>query len=142
VGSGCFHPDPTSRNCRKHVEFYSKNKYEKLMHLVGFITRIYHNALSSGCQTGHSIRIPKRSLCNPSQLKCNRMRLYKFIMAFTSDYELYRDITGQWRISHRISSRVCLRTKYTSGFLCMKNKTPETEPVYQSPFLEGNNYKL
>ena len=25
----------------KHVEFYSKNKFEKLMHLVGFIIRIY-----------------------------------------------------------------------------------------------------
>jgi len=29
------------RNCPKHVEFYSKNKYEKLMHLLGFITRKY-----------------------------------------------------------------------------------------------------
>jgi hypothetical protein len=25
------------RNCPKHVEFYSKNKFEKLVHLVGFI---------------------------------------------------------------------------------------------------------
>jgi len=28
------------RNCPKHVEFYSKNKFEKLVHLVGFIIRI------------------------------------------------------------------------------------------------------
>ena len=34
------------RNCPKHVEFYSKNKFEKLVHLVGFIIRIYHDALS------------------------------------------------------------------------------------------------
>ena len=27
------------RNCPKHVEFYSKNKFEKLVHLVGFILR-------------------------------------------------------------------------------------------------------
>ena len=26
---------------RKHVEFYSKNKFEKLVHLVGFIIRIH-----------------------------------------------------------------------------------------------------
>ena len=26
----------------KHVEFYSKNKFEKLTHLVGFIIRIYY----------------------------------------------------------------------------------------------------
>ena len=32
-------PDDGQRNCPKHVEFYSKNKFEKLMHLVGFIIR-------------------------------------------------------------------------------------------------------
>jgi len=33
-------PDDGQRNCPKHVRFYSKNKFEKLMHLVGFIIRI------------------------------------------------------------------------------------------------------
>ena len=32
--------DDGQRNCPKHVEFYSKNKFEKLVHLVGFIKRI------------------------------------------------------------------------------------------------------
>ena len=32
------------------MEFYSKNKFEKLVHLVGFIIRIYHNARSPECQ--------------------------------------------------------------------------------------------
>ena len=32
-------PDDGHRNCPKHVEFYSKNKFEKLTHLVGFIIR-------------------------------------------------------------------------------------------------------
>ena len=31
---------------RKNVEFYSKNKFDKLLHLVGFIIRIYHSARS------------------------------------------------------------------------------------------------
>ena len=31
-------------NCAKHVEFYSKNKFEKLAHLFGFIIRIYRDA--------------------------------------------------------------------------------------------------
>jgi len=39
-------PDVRQRNCPKHVEFYSQNKFEKLMHLVGFIIRIYHDARS------------------------------------------------------------------------------------------------
>jgi len=32
-------PDDGQRNCPKHLAFYSKNKFEELMHLVGFITR-------------------------------------------------------------------------------------------------------
>jgi len=32
-------PDDGQRNCPKHVEFHSKNKFEKLVHLVGFIVR-------------------------------------------------------------------------------------------------------
>jgi len=34
--------DDGQRNCPKHVEFYSKNKSEKLVHLVGFIIRKIH----------------------------------------------------------------------------------------------------
>ena len=43
-------PDDGQRNCLKHVEFYSKNKFEKSVHLVGFIMRIYHDAWSFECQ--------------------------------------------------------------------------------------------
>ena len=39
-------PDGGQRNCPKHVEFYSKNKFEKLVHLFGFIIRIYDDARS------------------------------------------------------------------------------------------------
>jgi hypothetical protein len=31
--------DDGQRNCPKHVEFHSRNKFEKLVHLFGFITR-------------------------------------------------------------------------------------------------------
>jgi hypothetical protein len=30
-------PDNGQRNCPKHVEFHSKNKFEKLVHLVGYV---------------------------------------------------------------------------------------------------------
>jgi len=39
-------PDDGQRNCPKHVEFYSKNKFEKLLHLVRFIIRIYDDTQS------------------------------------------------------------------------------------------------
>ena len=44
-------PDDGHRNYSKHVEFYSKNKFEKLVHLVGFIIRIYHVSRSPERQT-------------------------------------------------------------------------------------------
>jgi len=41
-------PDDGQRNCPKHVQFYSKNKFEKSVHLVGFIIRIHteHSTLN------------------------------------------------------------------------------------------------
>jgi hypothetical protein len=33
-------PDDGQRNCPKDVDFHSKNKFEKLLHLVGFIVTI------------------------------------------------------------------------------------------------------
>jgi hypothetical protein len=32
-------PDDGQRNCPKHVEFHFQNKFEKLVHLVGFNIR-------------------------------------------------------------------------------------------------------
>jgi len=46
-------PDDGQTNSPKHVEFYSKNKFEKLVHLVGFIIRMYHDA-----------RSPERQICH------------------------------------------------------------------------------
>jgi len=46
-------PDYVQKTCPKHVEFYSKNKFAKLVHFVGFIIRIYHDARSSECQIMH-----------------------------------------------------------------------------------------
>ena len=34
-------PDDGQRNCPKHVDFNSKNKFEILVHLVGFILRVF-----------------------------------------------------------------------------------------------------
>jgi len=49
-------PDDGKRNCPKHVEFYSKNKFEILVHIVGFIIRIHHDARSCECQ--------RQTICN------------------------------------------------------------------------------
>jgi len=46
----CWTSDDGQRNSPKHVEFYSKNKFEKLLRLVCFIIRICHDARSSECK--------------------------------------------------------------------------------------------
>ena len=43
--------DDGQRNSPKHVEFYSKNKFDKLVILVGIIIRIFHDARSPERQT-------------------------------------------------------------------------------------------
>jgi len=45
--------DDGLKKCPKHVEFDSKNKFEKLVHFVGFIIRIKHIQRVPGgmCQT-------------------------------------------------------------------------------------------
>ena len=50
-------PGDVQRNCPKHVEFYFKNKFEKLAHLVGFIIRIYYDAPSPERQMGRSFGV-------------------------------------------------------------------------------------
>jgi len=37
-------------HCLKHAEFYTKNKFEKLVPLEGFVIRIYDDARSPECQ--------------------------------------------------------------------------------------------
>ena len=39
-------PDGGQKTCAKHIEFYSKNEFEKLVHLFGFIIRIASKCLS------------------------------------------------------------------------------------------------
>ena len=47
-------PDDGQRNCPKHVELYFENKIKKLVHLVGSIVRIYHDARSPERQINES----------------------------------------------------------------------------------------
>jgi len=62
--------DDGQRNCPKHVEFYPKNKFEKLVHTVGFIIRIYHDA-----------RSPERQI-----LILNNLKMASFLFVITLQY--------------------------------------------------------
>ena len=53
-------PDDGQRNCPKHVEFYSKNKFQKLVHLVGFIIWLARNCDKIILQTLYPCLIHRR----------------------------------------------------------------------------------
>jgi len=53
----------------KHVEFYSKNKFEELVHLFGFIIIIYHDARSS-----------ERQICKIVVCKCTIFKLSAYVL--------------------------------------------------------------
>ena len=48
--------DDRQRKCPKHGKFYSKNKFEILINLGGFIIRIYHDARSPELQFAQDVR--------------------------------------------------------------------------------------
>jgi len=77
-------PDDGERNCPKHIEFYSKNKFEKLVHLLCFIIRIYHDARSPECQNClHTVHFQPENLC------CHASRwekMSKYIFSFHHAY--------------------------------------------------------
>jgi len=51
----CWTPDDGQRNCPKHVHFYSKNKSDKLVHLSGFIIKMYKTYVGSTAIIWHVI---------------------------------------------------------------------------------------
>jgi hypothetical protein len=55
----CVYSDG-QRNCPKHVEFYSKNKFEKLAHLFGFITRVCMKDLLSSWRMRVALKSAQR----------------------------------------------------------------------------------
>ena len=56
-------PDDGQKTCPK-LEFYSKNIFEKLVHLVGFIIRICHDARSAEGQICHDALSAEGQICH------------------------------------------------------------------------------
>ena len=77
--------DDGQRNCPKHVEFYSKNKFEKLVHPAGFIVRIGSNPQFTepeGSSTFHKI---PTELCQYCPLQSYHFAIfYSFSKCFLS----------------------------------------------------------
>jgi len=88
-------------SCLKHVEFHSKNKFEKSVHLFGFIIRNYHNAWSPECQTSIlGLGLP---------LQCTfffHTSIPTYNMLITLDYNLVCIYTGCCTHNRQIPARL------------------------------------
>ena len=70
--------DDGQRNCPKHVEVYSKNKFEKLVRLAGFIIRTIEN-VASACMESRNTKV----------------MLYNCVKATTQSPEAFRPCCDQ-----------------------------------------------
>ena len=61
-------PDDGQRNCLKHAEFHSKNKFEILVHLVGFIIRKINRTWLYACYFNGDFS-SEYTILNPPQKK-------------------------------------------------------------------------
>ena len=61
-------PDDGQRNCPKHVEIYSKETFEKLLHLVGFIIRKFYATIfkfsALACKPRYVCNCKPRYVCS------------------------------------------------------------------------------
>jgi len=85
--------DGGQRNCPKHGKFYSKNKIEKLVHLIGFIIIIYHEARSPENQN-HKSRYDGFEAIIFVRVDC--LEAHNWIEVLSS-VRLVKRVTNNWR---------------------------------------------
>ena len=85
-------PDDGQRNYLKHVEFYSKNKFQKLVHIVGFMIRIYHDAQTPEWLYYVSAGSSEQGCTNP------RHQVTKVIKLCTMEVTICA--SSQWNLLH------------------------------------------
>ena len=112
--------DDGQRNCPKHVEFYYKNKFEKLVHLVSSIIRMYHDARSPERQTiYHDARSPIRQTIYYDARSPERQTIYHDARS-PERQTIYHDARSPERQSRKWPFMYNLhgRQSYTILFVC------------------------
>jgi hypothetical protein len=133
-----FHPDPACKlsanlydiyhccmyneklmmdrgTCQKHVEFHSKNKFDKLVHLVGFITKkncLWDMRLSGGrlCRM-----LPPGGLCRAVYWSC----LETFVPPCLGQKARHGD--NQFFLLRKVTSLLILLSSITLKIFCRRS---------------------
>jgi len=105
-------PDDGQRNCPKHVEFYSKNKFEKLVHLVGFIVR-KKLSLRFGIQVQVQVQVIAEYLTWVQPISKQTVLTGEITTVFKPTFRWCRDMNSR----HWIIVFGCLQRRRRSSFL-------------------------
>jgi len=88
-------PDDGQRNCPKRVEFYSKNQFEKLVHLVGFFNKNIVLTLYLHTLVGLKWRSRISSPGFVFSLRCcwrlSRLKMWRFVVS-----RLFPDVSEEY----------------------------------------------
>ena len=101
-------PDFEQRNCPKHVESYSKDKFDKLVHLVGFIIRIYHDAWSRERQSVFFILCLLDMHHFDSWIKIDQLDVTCFFISLFNAQHVSDVLTSEtrWALNNEIKKQV------------------------------------
>ena len=108
-------PDDGQRNCPKHVEFHSKNKFEKLVHLVGFILRNLSRCTvtwtSNSYHNDSHLNIPDTKFCNQitKVLICGYVHCSTFVWVL-QDYHFHELVNEEATICLHLWSAINLKS--------------------------------
>ena len=116
--------DDGQRNYPKHVESYSKNKFEKSVHLVGFIIGIYHDARSTERQI-NVVRLHKPLVLHRYETHTQtRARVHTVLLASFFKSSIYWGVLWNLRLQehqelkHNITTFIALHTFQGFYYLC------------------------
>jgi len=127
-------PDDGQRNCLKHVEFYSKNKFEKLVHLVGFIYK--NRRIVSKCSVSKSDT--KLPLCLSVTTLCHfwSLRLFLQALRFNEEPSFIRlQVWCNYIYYNRTQTSTNISLSLWASYLLYKQKFwNELRPSRRSPY--------
>ena len=120
------------------VEVYSKNKFEKLLHLVGFIIRIYHDARSPERQihqytfviVSHSVLVTMRNISDQGVEKIKTHFMFHNFFFSPENHVVYEVM---WR--YMIEPDRPVIKVWRMHLTCWINKFADAVPKYVILFL-------
>jgi hypothetical protein len=124
-------PDDGQRNCPKYVYFHSKNRFEKLVHLVGFIIRNLIRC-TNHMNNKYTLRAKIR-LRGTKVIDCDRLLSFSYISAFVTHLNILNIPQVCFALSSR--PRQVTLSIYIHASTCLQHSSKTFRPMKKVPLL-------